>query len=218
MPRGRPKGTTRPKKASTKLAELKRKGDLTLTKIEGHEIELQAKVYRHYAYNKNGQKYHSLINRNDPNFSFRGIPEQNYQYHLVRLGRKDPMAYDKLWIYSKEGTLWRAENARKGILARFEKQFNSLQTFNINGQVMRGYEIRQKLIEMQNTQAWIDTALDNAKTIQDYFENLYLSEPEPDAGEKPALSMDDIVSDVDDSVVAQGEKEAFEKLISRLLR
>lgn len=178
---------------SKQLDKLKQ---VDLTEV-GHNIEKSASRYRHYAYNKEGKKYHSLINKNNPADSFRAIPQEQYEAHLIRLA-KGTDAYEKLWIYGKEGTQWRAENARSGLVTRLQKQFPG-QSFVLNGKRYSFTDVLFKLDKLKNTAKWLEIAERNKEMIGDYFEHKYVSEvesaPSWDAGTK-MLETDEIDTDV----------------------
>lgn len=188
---------------------------------KGHEIELASKRYRHYSYNKNGEKYHSLINKNDPNSSFRQIPDSQYQAHLKRLA-KGTDAYEKLWLYGKEGEAWRANNAREGLISRIENEF-TFETFEINGVTYSSTDLIFELERLRNTQTWINVAVYNKDLISEYWDK-YHSEsgiaPPDTAGVEINLKDDDL-SEADGNVQELNhleQKEELIKLLERLLK
>lgn len=219
MPRGRPKGTRNKPKPSIQLNQLKP----TDLREFGHEIERTSRRYRHYAYNKRGEKYHTLIDKANPDLSFRAIPESQYQAHLKRLA-KGQYAYDKLWLYGKEGTQWRMENSRKGIISRIENEFNIKEYYqnrniivNVDGKQMTVGEILDKLENLENSQRWIDYSEKYGDFITESWEE-YKSEsglaPPETAGTQ--IKGNELVSEIDSSVASQESQESLSKFLKSL--
>ncbi len=219
------KGSGRPKGTQNKPSPYKQLERLKPTDLReyGHQVELSAKRYRHYAYNKGGQKYHTLVNIKDPTFSYRGVPEEQYQAHLKRLAKGDSLAYDKLWVYSKEGELFRAENARKGLISRIENNF-MYETFNINGEIKSATDVIFDLEAMRNSQKWIDVALKNKSLIAEYWEGYHSGSglaPPPEAGTIAISDFEDEINEMDTTFQESEQKivkAELEKVISRLLK